>query len=227
MRVLATIARCAKAAYAMILHYAAPPFCLQCLCMLPRDTVFCCECASDIKPIVSSSVQITKKHAMKVLAISAYEEPLKSVILAKNRMNPATSVSLGKLIVHYTNLKHLPCDMLVPVPLHWTRYAWRGYNQAAEIAQAIGTELHKPVHTLVKRVHRTPFQSSLQFEKRHENVAEAFVLASRIDPALYAGKHLVIVDDLMTSGATLTMVAKQLLKLKPASITAVVACRVV
>jgi predicted amidophosphoribosyltransferase len=106
------------------------------------------------------------------------------------------------------------------------RYASRGYNQAEEIARVLGSYAQKPVSSLVRRTHHTQFQSRIPFGSRHENVQDAFMLCVK-NPKLYQGKHIIIVDDLMTSGATLRMVAKELLKLYPASITAVVAARVV
>ena len=119
----------------------------------------------------------------------------------------------------------LDFDYIIPIPLHWTRYAKRGYNQAEEMAYIISRHSAKPVAHLLKRSKRTPFQSLLPFEKRTQNVADAFKIIS--ENPMYVGKKFLIVDDVMTSGATLKAAVKQLRTLKPALITAVVACRVV
>ena len=204
----------------------AVPFCAYCRVLLADDTALCIECVARLTPVVSTTVEVTSSKTMKVIAISNYVDPIKFFILAKGHSNIAAACQLGQLIWQHTSFKHMPCDVLVPVPLHWMRYASRGYNQAEEIARVLGSYAQKPVSSLVRRTHHTQFQSRIPFGSRHENVQDAFMLCVK-NPKLYQGKHIIIVDDLMTSGATLRMVAKELLKLYPASITAVVAARVV
>ena len=110
-------------------------------------------------------------------------------------------------------------DAILPVPLHWLRRWRRGYNQAEVIAREIAEELKidtaasgtVPVLTRVlKRVHRTRTQTRLNAGGRYENVKSAFVadgkaLASTKIPADKAGRplHLLLVDDVFTTGATL------------------------
>ena len=177
-------------------------------------------------PIVSKDVIITQKYTMKVLAIGDYQEPLKNLILAKKYGNIAAATALGELIWHMTYVAAIECDYIIPVPLHWTRFAKRGYNQADEMAYVLSRHKQKPMVQLLKRIKMTAFQSSLKHEERLPNVHDAFVLTCK-DKEKYQGKHLLIVDDLMTTGATLHAAARQLRDLNPASITAVVACRVV
>ncbi len=179
-----------------------------------------------IKPIVSTMLPITKRYKIKVLAISGYQEPLKSLILAKGWSNIVASYQLGELIWDQTYVKNMPIDYLVPVPLHWTRFARRGYNQAQEIAQILAQKSGKKVAHLLKRTQRTVQQSKLEQEKRQKNVKGAFALSVNNKKDFYK-KHIVLVDDLMTTGATLQAASRELLKLKPASLIAVVACRVV
>lgn len=170
---------------------------------------------------------LTATKTMQVFAVANYQEPLKSLIRAKNYENKIASRQLGQLIWDMTYVKNMPCDYLIPVPLHWTRYARRGFNQAEEIAQVLAQCSGKPVVHLVRRVAKTELQSKLSAHERLDNVKNVFALAKDLDAALYRDKHLVIVDDLCTTGATARAVAKELLKLKPASVTLVVACRVV
>ncbi len=206
-------------------HLIAPPFCAYCKDFLDKREIFCIDCYEKIDPIVSVAVPITPSKSMAVLAISDYEEPLKSLILAKSWNDIIASNQLGQLAWRMTYFKHMPCDYLVPVPLHWMRYAKRGYNQAEEIAKILASNRNVPVANILKRVKNTPFQSSLAHDKRMGNVKEAFQLKN-IDPKLYENKHIVLIDDLMTTGSTLVYCAKALLPLKPASITAVVIARV-
>jgi ComF family protein len=179
-----------------------------------------------IKPIVSTTLHINTTQSIKVFTITAYENPLKKLILAKSWSNIAASNQLGHLIWQLTNVRYAPCDFFVPVPLHWTRFAWRGYNQADEIANVLSKKSGNPVTHLLRRIKRTQFQAGLISVLRQENVKKAFALNTN-DINQYHGKHIILVDDLMTTGATLRAAAQELFKLKPASITAVVACRVV
>ena len=116
-------------------------------------------------------------------------------------------------------------DLLVPVPLHWTRSAKRGFNQANVMANYLSKKSGVAVVNLVKRCRQTGYQAGLSAEKRYENVKDSFVLCDKKEE--YKGKKIVIIDDLVTTGATIRAVAKSLLPLKPKSIIAVVAARVV
>lgn len=213
--------------YNLFTNLISPPQCCHCKKYLQERTVFCSDCFKKIKPIVSKTVQLTATKTAQVFAVSDYQEPLRSLVLAKNYENRVASRQLGQLIWDITYLKNIPFDYLVPTPLHWTRYASRGFNQAHEIAQVLSQKSGKPVAPLVRRAAKTAFQFKLTAEERAQNVKDVFVLNEHIDGALYKDKHLVLIDDLFTTGSTARGAAKELLKLKPASITLVVACRVV
>lgn len=203
----------------------APPFCAYCKQFLSTRSVFCMSCHDMISPIVSVQLQITKTQTMTVLAIADYQEPLKTLLLAKSWSDITACSQLGQLIWKMTYFKHMSCDYLVPIPLHWMRHAKRGYNQAHEIAKTLAGKRNVPVANILKRIKNTPFQSSLTSELRASNVKEAFQLKLSTNTNLYENKHLVLVDDLMTTGSTLIASAKQLMALKPASIAAVVVSR--
>jgi competence protein ComFC len=160
------------------------------------------------------------------MAIMKYRDPLKHLLLSKARSDIVTAYDIGHLMWEYTNIRHIAFDYIVPIPLHWTRYAWRGFNQAEEMGKILAHKGDKPLVHLIKRKRSTPFQSSLAPLKRAENVKDVFAINTH-NQALYHGKHLLLVDDLMTTGSTLKEAGKVLLKLKPRSITAVVACRVI
>ncbi len=78
----------------------------------------------------------------------------------------------------------------------------------------------------LKRSKRTPFQSVLNSSARMANVADAFVL-KKGNASLFKDKHILLIDDLLTTGSTIRACAKKLYELKPASITVVVAARVI
>jgi len=100
-------------------------------------------------------------------------------------------------------------DVLVPVPLHANREAKRGYNQAALVAKAIGRQVGLPIagEALV-RVRDTASQTRLNRDERKRNVDAAFTC---VTCAPFAGKHVTLVDDVATTGATLDACATVLL----------------
>ncbi len=118
-------------------------------------------------------------------------------------------------------------DALVPVPLHWTRLFRRRFNQSAELARhlsaltGIATE---PM--LMKRVRRTAHQVGLTRARRIENVTGAFRIAEDRS-TLVRGRNLVLVDDVLTTGATLEACARVLRRAGAARIDVLTAARVV
>lgn len=98
-------------------------------------------------------------------------------------------------------------DGVVPVPLHFSRKWKRGYNQAEIIAQGIASELgEKPVIcNLLKRSKRTKTQTKLSGEAKRKNVSNAFNIDSKTALKLQETgiKHILIVDDVLTTGSTL------------------------
>lgn len=100
-------------------------------------------------------------------------------------------------------------DIIVPVPLHRWRLLKRRYNQAALLAQAIGAQVGLPVSVAaLTRVKATASQGHLNRAQRQKNVAGAFAVS---DPAKVKGKRIVLIDDVLTSGATVEACARVLL----------------
>ena len=96
-------------------------------------------------------------------------------------------------------------DVVVPVPLHRRKQRMRGYNQSEYIARGISAVTGIPVETgAVARVKDTDTQTRKSVYERWENVRDIFRVSA---PGLFAGKHLLLVDDVLTTGATLTACA--------------------
>jgi ComF family protein len=205
-----------------------PPYCQWCSSFIAERTVLCDQCCTLIKPVVALDIDFVTAYALRVHAVSTYDFPLKQLILAKQYSNRLAAQQLGHLMVKYVPFADIKPDYIVPVPQHWTRSLWRGYNQTAVMAHAIYLETGIPVAPIAKRVRRTHFQRSLNSQQRAENVKKAFkCVVSEHKRFQYAGSHLIIVDDLCTTGSTLKSLAQALLVLKPARISVVVACRVI
>lgn len=112
--------------------------------------------------------------------------------------------------------------LLMAVPLHERRLGERGYNQSALLARELGRALGLPVLDGLRRLVDTPPQTRLNRSERMQNLRHAFALAPGL--ALH-GRHCVLVDDVMTTGATLATIAPLLLRHGAARVDAWVLAR--
>ncbi len=112
-------------------------------------------------------------------------------------------------------------DLILPMPLHEARLAERGFNQAVEIARRLAPRLGIPWSPQgCRRTRDTPPQAGLDLKARRRNLRDAF----RCDLDL-TGKHVAVLDDVMTSGASLDELAKTIRAAGAASVTAWVVAR--
>lgn len=163
------------------------PVCIA--CHRPIDEGCCCPGCGD--------------EGLPLFAYGDYTGPLQDVII-NFKFHSAQGVAclFGRLLAerfaHQIVMTGVDC--LVPVPLHSSREYYRGYNQAELLGREIGKRIEIPCRTdLVQRVRKGKSQSSLSIERRAENVASAF---QSIESDAN-GLKIVIVDDVVTSGATI------------------------
>lgn len=132
---------------------------------------------------------------------------------------------LAEFLVEAVNddrIQAIPIDAFVPVPLHPTRRRERGFNQAEALAQALSRNVEIPIwNILVRRVY-TSTQTRFDRIDRMENLRNAFSLSENRS---MRGKHLVLVDDVLTTGATLHNCAKTLLANGAESVRAITLAR--
>ena len=118
-------------------------------------------------------------------------------------------------------------DALVPVPLHWRRLWARRFNQAAALAKTISGTTGVPIlHDALKRVRATRQQVGLSRDDRDANVAGAFAVTPD-GKADIRGKRLILIDDVLTSGATVDNCARTLLRAGAVNVDVLVFARVV
>ncbi len=177
-----------------------PPLCLRCGQPLVNDEI-CAACRLDPPPYSS------------LRSIYAFAGAAQEMVL---RLKFGGKPGLGNLIADQlliaanTNRLLLSCDWLIPVPLHPTRLRERGFNQAALIAQRLSHRLHLPVDLFhLRRIRATPAQALTQNRlERLNNIQRAF----RVSPNHpFRGKKLCLIDDVVTTGATLRSCAQTLL----------------
>ncbi|HBY05648.1 MAG: Phosphoribosyltransferase [candidate division TM6 bacterium GW2011_GWE2_42_60] len=204
----------------------APPYCVSCHRFLEERIPLCTSCERFLEPVVSLEVSVTSNYAMRVYALTSYDKVVRSLVLAKHSRQRIASRQLGELVARGCYCPWEQFDCLVPVPLHWQRYAARGYNQAKVMAERIAQVRGITVSDGVRRVRATRFQATLSAEERIENVMAMSVLKKGFAEQ-YRGKHVVLIDDVFTTGATLCAVAKAIAVANPKTISALVAARVV
>ena len=155
--------------------------------------------------------------------LGVFEDPLKTLIHhMKYHRRWAVAEMLAERLLKCDSIKQVlaDADCLLPVPLHFRRQFARGYNQAHVLAKRIGRGCGIPVVRSAIRIRNTKTQTEIRSQKdRHENVRDAFTL---VNPREIEGKNVVVVDDVMTSGATLQAVGRALLPAKPASLSGIV-----
>ena len=116
---------------------------------------------------------------------------------------------LGKLMAREIALKEMPLpQLLLPVPLHAKRLRQRGYNQALELARPIANSFGLPIDTSsCMRRKATTEQVGLSAKKRKSNIKDAFEITGD-----FRNKHVAIIDDVMTTGSTVSELSQQLLQ---------------
>lgn len=116
-----------------------------------------------------------------------------------------------------------PGAVIVPAPLSWRRLYARGYNHAYLLARALARRTgHEVIEDAVRRVRHTPPQFGLNIKERAANVKGAFRV---VKPAALEGRDVIVFDDILTTGATVTELAKMISKVKPASVAVAAALR--
>lgn len=111
-------------------------------------------------------------------------------------------------------------DLIVPMPLHWRRRWMRGFNQSALLGREISRRWNVPLRRIARRVRATPAQAGLSNAKRRANVRGVFRISRRLD-----GMRVLLVDDVITTGATAAACARALKRAGAAHVTVLALAR--
>ena len=211
----------------LVLSVLLPPTCVLCgapgcrgrdLCAgcasdLPVNAVCCPRCARPLdRPLPSGAVcgacLRRPPPFERCLAALRYESPVPHLVgAAKFRGRLASARLLGQLLLDAAQVRGLPLpEVLVPVPLHPRRLAERGYNQAMEIARVLAITLDLPLDgRCCCRATATLPQAGLDEAARRRNIRGAFAAH-----APFQWSRVAIVDDVVTTGSTVSELARVL-----------------
>jgi ComF family protein len=207
-------------------------FCSSCRSVLTDNPHEACpRCAAPVGPyaLVEGGCSHCREltfHFDASLRLARYDGLLREVVLRlKHRSSESLAELMGVLTANQLrdHLVSTNASAIVPVPLHWSRRLRRGYNQAAAVAHGLAEHLHLPVVTsCLRRIRATPSQAHQPPSQRRENVRGAF----RARPhALVKNAAVLLVDDVMTTGSTLSEAARALRQASAARVVAVVLAR--
>jgi ComF family protein len=225
-----------------VLNALLPPHCIlcgqpsevDCICAgckadLPRSGAQCHQCGlplgSPNDTTCGRCIQSTPPFT-RTLGPLQYEFPANRLVQAfKFRRELAAGRVLSQLMCEYIGSRQVTYpDVLIPVPLHNHRLIKRGFNQATELASHVSKTLGIGLLTTALRRHRnTRAQSGLSRKERRKNVRGAFYWHGENKPA----QHIALIDDVMTTGTTVTECARVLKKAGAKRVDVWVAARAV
>ena len=224
-----------------LINFLYPPRCAACGLRLPLETArrVCTECIAQIEPVphpvcavcgipLSSAVyrdgdwciacRQAPPHFGQARAVAQYasrtdeDGQVVSSIIRRHKygLDQSLAGALAECIGDPLPLGDNNYDVVIPVPLHRARLHWRGFNQAALLGAAIAQRLARPLDagTLV-RTRATAPQTAQDHRQRRLNVRRAFAVRR---PQRVANRRILLVDDVMTTGATADECARTLLE---------------
>ena len=228
-----------------VLNILCPPFCS--ICKEPVETAHCLcpTCYRQLKFITKPCCQICGRpfeyagldlclcaNCMKqkpkfdmARSLLEYDDFSKKLILAFKHGDHTELASLFvKFLCQADSEIFKDIDIVIPVPLHWTRRLKRKYNQAGLLGRLLARQMNFYFNpTVLKRVRRTESQGHKKHNQRIKNVKNAFMVRH---PQNIIGKNILLIDDVMTTGSTLNECAKVLHKAGAKTVNALTIYRV-
>ncbi len=244
-RMLSTAPQVVRSAARLLLDSLLPPQCLACNAVVAAPGSLCADCfgrvdfiapplcercgtpfeGAVIDDLVCGACLKDPPAFSRARAAFVYAEDSRALVLKlKHGDRTDAAVHLARWLQRAGAELVASCDVMVPVPLHRWRLLMRTYNQAALLANALGRLAGKPVAPdALVRTRSTPSQGKLHRNERQRNVARAFAVKS---PNAIAGRRVLLIDDVLTSGATANACSRALLEAGAREVDVLVLARV-
>jgi ComF family protein len=231
-------------------HLIYPPTCASCRVAILEPHGLCASCWSSLKLIerpfcerlgtpfdldiggtLLSPLAIASPPLFeRARAVASYDEIARALVYRlKYSDHMELGHALGVMMARAGAELLSQADMLIPIPLHWSRLWHRRYNQSMVLAQAVSRAyVIRPIliqSPLLKRVKRTLHQTGLTREQRSSNLKGAFHVPEKAR-TLLRDKNIVLIDDVLTTGATVNAATKVLLKAGAARVDVLTFARV-
>lgn len=201
-----------------IIDFVFPPSCPICNEGINGQEIICPSCYNELKNTIHIKIQehqhdfhyLTEEiHFDAIISCWEYSDLLEKVIRAvKYRRGTRLGRYMGRMAGEAMagHLRPNTDCLLIPVPLHRSRYRERGYNQSEKIAAGLSESLSlSQIPKWLKRKKRTATQTKLSAEERQDNVHDAFSVRF---PQKIEGSIVCLVDDVVTTGATMNSCAR-------------------
>jgi len=229
--ILGAVSRRVRDLVPVVLDQLYPPICLACMAPVAEGNALCAGCwrrltpitapycqvlgiplAADLGPDGVSAAALADPPAYdRARAAFAYDAMARRIVSRlKYADRPEIARFAGRMMASAGADLLGPDAVLVPVPLHYWRQARRRYNQSLELALAVARLANLPVdNDILARKRMTRQQDGLTAAQRAETVSGAFAVRAHRLPAL-AGRRVVLVDDVVTTGATVSAATRAL-----------------
>ncbi len=211
--------------FSHVLNWFLHPTCILCGAPSRRSIDLCQPCERDLPYIEKGCEQCAQPFMggeskicgtclkdppayNRLLALCYYQWPVTYLIAGLKFQNKLSYARLlSSLLIERLKETYQPLpDVMIPVPLHLKRLRERGYNQALELAKPLAKVLKIPLEThSCKRIRATEAQTQIPAKERANNMKQAF----QIDAAFQA-KHVVLIDDVVTTGSTVAELSRML-----------------
>lgn len=225
-----------------LLDWLYPPSCVLCKTPTRRGQNICHPCRNQLpRPPASSClrcaqafdgnidppstcpncIDLNPQFSFAISALRDHSDTISLIHHLKLLRHPELATDLAQIAAEAfqrePRLSEIVDPILIPIPLHGSRLRERGFNQAEAIARPLSSKLGLDCDLALKRIRATPRQATLSRKERRKNLAKAFQL--RTDSEKIAGRNLILIDDVFTTGSTVNECARALQGAKPAQIS--------
>ena len=204
-------------------------FCRECrekLMLYPESMQRCPGCGGMMTGALAVCIQCLaepERPWQKAYSMMPYRGFARNLIRnLKFSKRPELARAFGMLLAENLRQNNISADLIVPVPLHFARQFSRGYNQSQLLADVLSSFCKIPVSQPLRRIRKRSHQSRRNRSDRHRELSGTFILTA---PEKVKDRHILMIDDVFTTGATLHAAVKTVMDGSPASVTIITLAR--